>query len=135
MTKKVEKVLVPLDFSKKAEEAYKFAKNQAWKIIVLHVLEEGLLERIYPFFSTPGMDFKKFVEERRNQAENELKKYDAVKRIVKIGKCWKEIVKTGEEEDVDLIAMTKRGTAEEIILGSCAERVVRHATKPVLIIP
>lgn len=135
MTKKVEKVLVPLDFSKKAEEAYEFAKKQGWEIIVLHVLEEGLLERIYPFFSTPGLDFKKFAEERRKQVVKELEKYDAVKRIVKIGKCWKEIVKTAEEEDVDLIVMTKRGTAEEVILGSCAERVVRHATKPVIIVP
>lgn len=134
MTKKVKKVLVPLDFSKKAEEAYEFAKKQGWEIIVLHVLEEGLLERIYPFFSTPGLDFKKFAEERRKQVVKELKKYDAVKRIVKIGKCWKEIVKTSEE-DIDLMVMTKRGTAEEAIIGSCAERVVRHATKPVIIVP
>ena len=134
MTKKVKKVLVPLDFSKKAEEAYEFAKKQGWEIIVLHVLEEGLLERIYPFFSTPGLDFKKFAEERRKQVVKELEKYDAVKRIVKIGKCWKEIVKTSEE-DIDLMVMTKRGTAEEAIIGSCAERVVRHATKPVIIVP
>ncbi len=129
------KVLVPLDFSKKAEEAYEFAKEQGWEIIVLHVLEEGLLESIYPFLSAPDLDFKKFVEERKKQVEKELEKYDAVKRIVKIGKCWKEIVKTAEEENIDLIVMTKRGTAEEVIFGSCAERVVRHATKPVLIIP
>lgn len=135
MAKKVEKVLVPLDFSTKAEEAYEFAKKQGWEIIVLHVLEEGMLERVYPFFSTPSLDFKKFVEERKKQVEEELEKYDAVKRIVKIGKCWKEIVKTAEEEGADLIVMTKRGTAEETILGSCAERVVRHATKPALIIP
>ena len=129
------RVLVPLDFSKEAENAYEFAKKQGWEVIVLHVLEEGLLESIYPFFSIPSLDFKKFVEERKEQVENELEKYDAVKRIVKVGKCWKEIIKTAEEENVDAIVMTKRGAGlEEVLLGSCAERVVRHATKPVLVV-
>lgn len=133
---RMKKVLVPLDFSKKAEMAYEFAKKHGWEIIVLHVLDEGLLEKIYPFFSSPGFDFKKFVKERRKQAEKALEKYDAVKRIVKTGKPWEEIIKTAEEEDVDLIVMTRRGTIEEVILGSCTERVVRHATKkPVLVVP
>jgi len=64
MAKKIEKVLVPLDFSEYAEKAYEFAKEQGWKVIVLHVLEEGLLERIYSYFSAPGFDFEDFVRER-----------------------------------------------------------------------
>jgi nucleotide-binding universal stress UspA family protein len=134
MAKKIEKVLVPLDFSEYAEKAYEFAKEQGWKVIVLHVLEEGLLERIYPYFSAPGFDFEDFVRERKALAERELEKYDAEKKIVKVGKSWKEIVKTADEEDVDLIVMTERGSGEEKIFGSCADRVVKHANKPVLIV-
>ena len=62
------RVVVPLDFSKEAEKAYGFAKKQGWEVIVLHVLEEGLLESIYPFFSIPSLDFKKFVERGEERA-------------------------------------------------------------------
>ncbi|WP_457549361.1 universal stress protein [Archaeoglobus sp.] len=134
MVKKVEKILVPLDFSKYAKKAYKFAREQGWKVVVLHVLEEGLLERFYPFFSARGLDFEDFVRERKSLAERELERFDAEKRIVKVGKSWKEIVKTADEENVDLIVMTERGSGEEKIFGSCAERVIRHANKPVLIV-
>ncbi len=51
-----------------------------------------------------------------------------------LGKCWKEIVETANEENVDLIVMTERGSGEEKVFGSCAERVVKHANKPVLIV-
>jgi len=72
------------------------------------------------------------------EAEKELEKYDVEKRIVKAGKCWKEIIETAEEEGVDMIVMTERRSGavaeiEEITLGSCAERVARHARIPVLI--
>lgn len=53
-----------------------------------------------------------------------------MKRIVKVGKCWKEIISMADEEDVDLIVMTERGSGEKKVFGSCAERVVRHANKP-----
>ena len=133
------RVLVPLDFSKEAEKAVEFAKRQGWSVTVLHVLEESMLEKIYPWFSKPGMDFKKFVEERLREAEKELEKYDAEKRIIKTGKCWKKIIETAEEEGVDMIVMTEKGSGavaeiEEVALGSCAERVARHAKKPVLIV-
>ncbi len=133
------KVLVPLDFSEEAEKALKFAQKQGWDIVVLHVLEEGLLENIFPFYSSPSVDFKKFVDERRKWAEKELEKYPASKRIVKVGRCWKEIVRTAEEEGVDMIVMTGRGIGkvdeiEEILLGSCAERVLRHSKIPVLVV-
>ena len=134
MVKKVEKVLVPLDFSEESEKALDFAKAQGWEIVVVHVLEEGILEKIYPWFSEPGIDFKKFVEEKKEITMKELEKYEAVKRIVKVGKCWKEIVNTANEENVDLIVMTEKGSGGEKIFGSCAERVVKHANRPVLIV-
>jgi len=129
------RVLVPLDFSKEAERALEFVEKNGWEVITLHVLEEGLLEKIYPFFSSPNLDFKKFVEEKKMQAEKRLETYPASKRIVKIGKCWKEMVKTAEEENVDMIVMTRRGSGlEDILVGLCAERVVRHSKKPVLVV-
>jgi len=59
------RVLVPLDFSKEAEKALDFAKKHGWDVIILHVLEESMLEKIYPWFSSIGMDFEKFVEARK----------------------------------------------------------------------
>jgi nucleotide-binding universal stress UspA family protein len=72
------------------------------------------------------------------EAEKALEKYDVEKRIVKAGKCWKVIIDTAEEEGVDMIVMTERGSGAvaEIgdALGSCAEKVARHARNPVLIV-
>lgn len=69
MAKKIEKVLVPLDFSRVAENAYEFAREQGWDIMVIHVLEESMLEKIYPWMSKPGLDLEKFVEEMKKVEE------------------------------------------------------------------
>lgn len=50
------RVLVSLDFSKETEKALEFAKKHGWSIIAPHILEERILEKIYPWFSSPGME-------------------------------------------------------------------------------
>lgn len=133
------KVLVPTDFSKESEKALDFAGKFSNEIVLIHVLEESMLEKLYPYYSTPEIDFKKFVEERKQNAEKELEKYDVMKKLIRTGKCWEEIVKAGEDEDVDLIVIAGRGAGKleevtEVLIGSCAERVVRHSRKPVLVV-
>ncbi len=74
---------------------------------IFHVLEECPLERI-----------RKFIEDGKNLAYY-------VAKIVKVGKCWKEIVKIAEEGDVDLIMMTKGDSEEKMLLSSCGEKVFK----------
>jgi nucleotide-binding universal stress UspA family protein len=59
-----------------------------------------------------------------------------VEVMVRVGTPWKEIVRVAEELDVTLIVLGARGkrSLENIILGSTAENVARHAPCPVMIV-
>jgi nucleotide-binding universal stress UspA family protein len=56
--------------------------------------------------------------------------------MVRVGTPWKEVVRVAEELDVTLIVLGARGkrSLENIILGSTAENVARHAPCPVMIV-
>jgi nucleotide-binding universal stress UspA family protein len=60
-----------------------------------------------------------------------------VKFITKSGFVDEEILKFAVQEEIDLITMGSRGEmgSKYGILGSVAERVVRHSSIPVFIIP
>jgi len=53
---------------------------------------------------------------------------------VKVGAPWQEIVRLAADEHADMIVMGTQGRSglDRLLLGSVAERVVRHAPCPVL---
>jgi nucleotide-binding universal stress UspA family protein len=57
--------------------------------------------------------------------------------IVRIGKPAEEILDAAEEGGFDLVVLGHRGmgAARRFLMGSVSERVVRHATRPVLVVP
>jgi len=129
------KVLVPIDFSKKSLNALEYAKKFAKEIMVLHVLDINLLEEIYPYVASRYETFEKFLEEKKREAEEKLSKIEASKKIIKVGSPWKEIIKTAEEENVDLIVISpQKREIEERVLGGTTIKVIWHSTKPVLIV-
>lgn len=58
-----------------------------------------------------------------------------VKTRIEVGSPPSEIVRVAQEENIDLIAMGAQGetAAQELLLGSVANEIVRRATVPVLI--
>jgi len=56
--------------------------------------------------------------------------------LTRNGTAHTEIIRAAQELDVDLIVMGTRGicTAEHTVIGSTAERVVRDAPCPVLVV-
>jgi nucleotide-binding universal stress UspA family protein len=69
--------------------------------------------------------------------EDELSKEGlSVKTRVEKGIPFKEIIKVAEEEDVSVILLGSHGRSNivEMLLGSVAEKVVRKAKRPVLVI-
>lgn len=54
---------------------------------------------------------------------------------LKVGNPAEEIIAAGEEGDVDLILLgsTGAGRAVRFLLGSVSDRVVRHASRPVMV--
>jgi nucleotide-binding universal stress UspA family protein len=57
--------------------------------------------------------------------------------ILRVGRPAEEILDTAEERNFDLVVLGHRGmgAARRFLMGSVSERVVRHATRPVLVVP
>jgi len=56
--------------------------------------------------------------------------------VVREGHAFKEILRLADESDIDIIIMGTHGRTgfEHILIGSVAEKVVRHSERPVLIV-
>lgn len=143
------KILLPTDGSKYAEKA---AKHAIWiashsnaEVIALNVVDtsslvglpaEDLTVRVTEILKEEG---QKSLETITNIME-QLEKEKGLKTDVKIISISKEgspadvILKTVEEEDVDLIVMGTSGKhgLDRFLLGSVTEKVVRSAKRPVL---
>ena len=137
---KIEKILVPIDFSEYSKIAIHQGKVIAEEfkaaIEFMHVVEQDAHPEFYYISSDPIL--KANPELKKHISEN-LKKYSAVSEeeaafVVLEGKVHGQIVEYAEDNDIDLIVMPTRGMSdlEHIVLGSTTERVVRVATCPVL---
>ena len=143
MEPEIKKVLVPIDFSDYSKNSLRYAVNFAKdfnaKIILVYVVEPVIYP---PDFSmgqiaipSVGLELDKRAEDELDRlATNEIPAGVEVKKIVKTGKPFVEIIETAEEENVDLIIIATHGHTgvEHILFGSTAEKVVRKAPCPVL---
>ena len=139
----IKKVLVPIDFSDYSKSSLKyavnFAKNFNASLVLVYVVEPVIYP---PDFSmgqiaipAAGIEMDKRAKEELNKlAKKEIPSDLNVKKIIKTGKPFVEIVETAAEEDVDLIIIATHGHTgvEHILFGSTAEKVVRKAPCPVL---
>lgn len=147
MTKRI---LLPTDGSDAAERAGEDAIAMAdvggQDIIVLYVIDTSYLnalpqrdlrEQLSDELRKEGEEavekFKKRLEE--SQCEGYCKNINLI-TMIKEGKPADVILKTADEEDVNLIIMGKSGKngLEKLILGNTTERVVRGAKVPVHVV-
>jgi nucleotide-binding universal stress UspA family protein len=140
----MKKILVPVDFSKPAENALRVAaeiarKNKA-ELHVIHVVEmaETLFgteqfnvndEQIIFFLKMAKKRFTKFLDKPYLEG---LKVIDSVE----VGSPTMGINETIKDEDIDLLVMGSNGASglDEILIGSNTEKVVRHSKVPVLVV-
>ncbi|MBZ0160899.1 universal stress protein [Candidatus Methylomirabilis sp.] len=134
----ISRILFPTDFSHDAEHAFQYALILARKfeaeLYILHV--------IYFPPQTPEYDIGQVIDSLVKNAQDSLKKLvesvndpNLVLHLdVQVGVEHAEITKCAEKEKIDLIVMGTRGRTglAHVFLGSVAERVVRHASCPVL---
>lgn len=140
---KLERILMPTDFSSSSENAMRyavsFAKEYNAELIVLHVVQEPhRLRRVTQKSAEEKIDkiiaaeigvVKKAMEQFVKDFGEEFK----VKKLIKSGIPVVEIVESAKEENVDLIVMGTHGQTgtRHALIGSVAERVVRNAVCPV----
>jgi len=140
-----QRVLVPLDFSVHARKALRHGRGLARqfgaKLILLHVVEP----MVYPsdLGYTPVLS-EELTAEVQQEAESRLRAAVETERaqgiecegLLRFGRPYLEIAAVAEELGVDLIVLTTHGYTglKHVVLGSTAERVVRHAPCPVLVV-
>lgn len=144
----IQRILVPIDFSDTSRQALHVAcalvPEQARELHLLHVIPDPL--RIPGFESPAGIDYYARVEKSwMEQAVRRLQNLVAEQRLPEkglmtvalIGHPAKLILDYAEEQRVDLIVIGTQGenAVSRFLLGSVAERVVRHSRIPVLTVP
>ena len=139
------KILAPTDFSPASEKALKYAAGLGHEfgseITLLHILEptvpptfEGLTIATPPpaetELSEAGKNLNALVARMREQ------RIRKVRATFRRGMASHEIVEVAREFDIDLIVMATHGYRgwKHFAIGSTAERVVRAAPCPVLVV-
>ena len=140
-------ILVPTDFSANAghalELAVAIAAESGAKLRVLHVVQASPVRfAIKEGFLEPGDDDAEIARKVSARLEPSIAAFVAthgggadVSTGTRFGDPSREIVKDAREYPTDLVVMGRRGrTLADVMLGSVAERVVRHSPCPVLIV-
>lgn len=151
----MKKILIALDYNpsaeKIAEAGYALARATNAAVILLHVVADPVYYSNldyspimgYSGFSSPEMlslvdmdEIKKasldFLEQSKKHLGDEN-----ISILVGEGDCADAILKAATDLNVDSIVMgthSRRGL-DKILMGSIAEKVLHHATVPMLIIP
>lgn len=134
---KLQRILVPVDFSdcssKALQYAVPFAKQFGAALILLHVVEP------YPAVPEMAPYDVEIVQDGRATLEKLRKSIDEavhVKTLLRTGAAHTEIAYAAEDLEVDLIIISTHGRRglTRLMLGSTAEKVLRYAPCPVLIV-
>jgi universal stress protein A len=140
---KLRTILAPVDFSERSQAALKYALRLALEfgasLVVLHALDPliaaGRVEsaRLRQLKSAARSE----AEQRLEDLHQELRPSGVRARLVlRPGSATETIVAFALESKADLIVMGSQGRAglNRLLIGSVAERVVRHASCPVLVV-
>jgi nucleotide-binding universal stress UspA family protein len=138
-------ILLTTDFSDTSKKAFEPALTLAQRFgakIVLAYVEEDRLPPLVIEYMAVGVE--EILGQQREIASDRLNELAAtlpadvgeVETVVALGTPHVEIVRLAEEHEADLIVMAThgRGYISHAILGSTAERVLRRAPCPVLVV-
>ena len=140
---RIQTIVVPTDFSARSKEAVHYASALATdygaRLCLVFVYEplmivEGL--EAYAVVRSNQQMLKRVRERLGIFARDEIDETIPVQSEVRIGKPHREIVAAAKEEGADLIVIATHGYTglKHAFVGSTAERVVRHASCPVLVV-
>ena len=151
----MKKVLIAIDYNptaqKIAETGYSLAKSMNAEITLLHVVADYTYYSSLDYspimgfdsFSTMGMVQTNTVEELEKAALEYLEKTKkhlddaSIKTLVRDGDSGEAIIEAANELKADVIVLgshSRRGL-DKILMGSVAEKVLRHSKTPLFIIP
>lgn len=142
---KFRRILVPLDFSGLSRQALWFAvplaRRYRAKISLVHVVQPPVMLTNFPGdgsyipAATSSGDLTKSARAHLETLAARLVPDELLdKKIVRAGNAAYEVVSAARTLKTDLIVLSTNGRSglQRVVLGSTAERIVRHAHCPVL---
>jgi nucleotide-binding universal stress UspA family protein len=141
-------LLVPVDFSEAAKQAFETAlvlhAHPGTTLVVVHVVDSDCVSFAVGLgFGQPD----ELAAKARTHAELAMRRFTEtveipegveIERVVAIGRPVFEIIRLSRELEADLVVLGSPPpilSAEHALFGSIAERVLRAARCPVLVIP
>jgi nucleotide-binding universal stress UspA family protein len=143
------KILVPVDFSDITNAVLRTAKRvceaHGGEVVLFHAVSPALYIPYPESLSLDVIDVKVLQEiesRKRREAEEKLRGLQDFLRpvgsriLVEVGDPRDLILEAEEREDPDLVVMGshRKGLVEKILIGSTAEKVVKHSLKPMIVI-
>ncbi len=136
-------ILCPVDFSDASKKAFDaalaLAQRNGARLRALHVVDEIPYPSFYRTSPSPVADDPSRIRQRALKEMKKLHGDDgdvAVEPLVADGRAPRKIVEVAQEHRVDLIVMGSVGLSgmRRVLVGSVAEKVLRTAHCPVLIV-
>jgi nucleotide-binding universal stress UspA family protein len=151
----MKKVLIALDYDKSAQKVaatgYELAKTMKAEVILLHVISDPVYyssveySPIMGLTDSMGIDPLKFegidrLKEVSQHFLDDTKKHlgdETIHTALREGDFAEAILKAAKEMHADVIVMGShsRKWLENIVMGSVTEKVLRHTSIPLFIIP
>jgi nucleotide-binding universal stress UspA family protein len=148
--KKFRKIMVACDLCTNPDEGLDYAaelaeENQAELVVVnvIHQRDVDALQKVAFYnFNFPVEKYLKCrINEHLIQIEQLLKGkaniHFPIKKIIKVGIPYQEIIQTAEKEDIDLVILGPENQSifSHLLYGSTANKLLRHCPVPLLRVP
>ncbi len=143
------RILVPTDFSNYADSALRYAldiaKQYHGEVFLLHVIDESIQQCTVEYCLTDTVmreieqeSMARSLDKLREEIDHVAEAAAGVEitPYVKRGVPYDEILREQEEKDIDLIVIASHGRTgiQRILIGSVAEKVMRGAKCPVMLV-
>jgi nucleotide-binding universal stress UspA family protein len=138
------KILIPVDLQetklaqRAIEAAVREAQHHAAELHVMTVVPDFGMPLVADFFPNDAMKqaVKKVASALKSYVADNVPKEIKSKATVAEGNAWEQIVRQANKVGADLIVIPPhdRKRLDQILLGSCAAKVLEHAHCSVLVI-
>lgn len=141
--RKIQEIVCPIDFSRPSNAALKaaisLARQYKAELILVSIVEPlvtGLMLSVYTYQQYVNRLKKAAREQLKAMITKHVPKGMKASAVVKTGEPADEIVRTTKAQHADLIVIATHGRRGwgHLIFGSVAEKVIRLAPCPVLVI-
>jgi len=145
MPREFKTIMCPMDFSEQcihaAEYGVRFARNSGGVVLLPHIIHVPAGELFEDGHAAPGaLRFDEVRQRAREMLEEirakRLGEFANCELVTDVGDPAEQIIALAKERDVDLIVTATHGRSgfAHLVMGSVAEKVIRHAPCPVLVV-